>query len=68
MDDAYPVDEKSHRMKNKTSDTQKNLCIKTKAWNFKKHYYWMTHKRNETHKKLTKRPSTDIKSICFPFF
>ena len=31
-----PADEARHRKKNATSDTLKNLSIKTKAWNFKK--------------------------------
>lgn len=34
--DDKAVEEECHRMKNTTSDTLKNLCIKTKAWNFKK--------------------------------
>lgn len=32
-----PSGEKCQRMKNRTRVTLKNLCIKTKAWNFKKH-------------------------------
>lgn len=32
-----PGGEKCQRMKNRTRVTLKNLCIKTKAWNFKKH-------------------------------
>lgn len=39
LDFEYPADEECHRKKNKMRDTLKNLCIKNKAWNFKKHHY-----------------------------